>query len=77
MENWTSAALSNFPRLRALKILWFFHDIKMKELSNDFLISSGTTSNVMRALLIKTDLGSLLCRPEVHGNLSPLLRNNK
>lgn len=49
MENRTSVALSNFPGLRALKILWFFNDIKMKALLDDFLMSLGT-SNVMKVL---------------------------
>lgn len=33
MENRTSMALSNFPRLLDVKIIWSFHDIKMTELS--------------------------------------------
>lgn len=58
MENWTSMALSNFPRLWDEEITWPFYDIKLTELSIILLWLEGKTSNVMKVLF--------------HKNLSPL-----
>lgn len=51
-------ALSNFPRLSDVKILWSFHDIKMTELSIILLWLQGKPQILWKICFIKSYLAS-------------------
>lgn len=74
MEIWTSMALSNFPRLWDVKIIWPFHDIKMTE-NLIILRLWGKPQMLWKCGFIKSNLVSFLRLSGVHKNLNSLLQN--
>lgn len=68
-------ALSNFPRLWDVKIIWSFHDIKMTELSIILLWLRGKPQILWKHCFIKSYLASSLSLSGVHENLYTLLQN--
>lgn len=66
MENWTFMALSNFPRLWNVRIIWPFHGVKMTELSIILLWLQGKPQMLWKCCFIKSYLASFLSLSGVH-----------
>lgn len=75
MENWTSMALSNFPRLWDVKSIRPFHGVKMTELSIILLWLQGKPQMLWKCCFIKTYLAPFLSLSGIHKNICTLLQN--